>query len=1663
MKKYKKTILIFLLSAATCMQAFCAYLGFYGEQNTVKPGEPFTVDLIAFFDEDEPQFWSEDPTVRISLYDWVGTISVLSCDWNESEWNFEPSRTYFGETDTTTFLWAEASPVSRFALTSHIVLATLHCFAYDTFPETLGYDMLTNYYGIDGDGFSNHTTGYNEIYTNLPTSITCDGEDILGEEHDPEDGTDSFDIEVFDMPSYQIELLPENPDIPLTISETMFELQISKMSEIIQPAFYDHVRVVMEYDRAFVKCVNSEAIINSVPGFLTNVSVYVQTNNYYGDTITEDIVIEGFCEPTDYAGLIAVIELLPLKMEQDIDLDFTGWHIETSTAVDRFGKADLLGFPDDENDGMPDAFLNITNVPGLFFELENPEEFLIAGTDSTTHLVLKNEGEDNVAIDSLTFEMLYNTNLISMTSPEFLPNLSILHSSGTNVNISFSVEDNLILQGGPLTNDYSYLWTNSKVRLNISFGNPLIVTQEFTEIGLLNFIPTVPGMSGFLAGENKIIYNESNIHDPDGEFSGWPFTFSVLEQGEEDNQLFVSLVSDINNPETITPGTLAELNIFSYCRRPVNNASYSLYWTYDSNALSFEGGTPSVSNLTIITDLDETTSVICVQSDSFSSSFNTNLLGKVTFKALEPETVFLGPVTYDVSETHYCRFEENGQDILGTSSSPDDGVDGEILDIESIDELTLTFNPAAALHAGLKANSYLEIENPEEVLWDYCSIKIILDKEEILLPTNAWQATLPGQFQIISNYVKEVNLSQFVTNINQGVTNTYVATNDWFEACLIIISQSPTNFSGVIASVPIIPLEDSPYWEFIFKGHTIISLNGVSLTEKDSYDSDFWDVNPNYMLVELKDQIEAPILGVEYPLTAQIKNPLSIPFNRAAVCWSFDSEVMEVRDVKLTNGFSGDVWVNNNNDGYGYLCADISRETFISLSNVHIMNISIYPKVAGFVEMEPDEDVLDNDLELGMGIFSGNDINLLELLYGVDNPYWERVVVYRSMPQLHFDDIEIDKNSFYIIEDLLVPGEGLVNADEYSNKTFLWWAEENENVDVVFNSILNTARFTPNLDWVGEETFRIFCKDSDNQVGSSLVRVVVEDTYFELDVDVERDDYVAATHLEFTEINFNIYNSTSNEVEVIAFLIGPGGVTNYAGVQNIDTGEMVTSPENFTNGRLIWQTPGEPGMFAGRVIVRNSNNVLQTASDVFWVEVVKGNTDDDGDRFVVKVNNANYHDINGRSIYIDASTDNATVKVKIIRNPNGGDGRVALDSIKCNKGLKKIKHTGDIQLIDLGGPLHSLMVKQGTVGTINIANGGIHSIKINNGFNKEYEDFYEAGILYGINCNGSIGTIKITGGNLGDEFEPAVIKTKGSIKNIITKRGKKVIMDEGWADIYLLGGNCYASLYVDKNIGSIMAIGGSVGIPDSDEYDYCEIECKGNIKSISAVAKKGDAEVLGGYIHSDIFCNGHIGRVSAIGGDITRETELEPDEISDDIALNTVFITATSIKKIESKAKSYMFKDGEPNPEWWWWEAHGGNMVIDIRPPVQPKPMIHKFAIERVSSFGGTLCAYIEALGNINSVTTKTISYHEDYNSANILRGGNMEFSCIKPNIADKDLNDPKNFSYNGFLKLLSVKGVIKNSRIFSKGPFNEHRIKYGALENDSEIWIDGEKVLSSK
>jgi len=1247
-KKLKKLFIFSLIASFISLPAFSAYLGFRSKETIVKPGDPFTIDLVVFFEKNDREFWSEDPVVRVSLYDWIGSISVFSSDWNNSQWIFNKSNTYFSETDTTSFFWAEATPFSRNSLTSSIRLATLHCFAYDTFGETFEYDMATNYFGIDDNGLSYKTDGYEKIYTNLPTSIICGETDILGESNNSKDGIDKLDIEVYDMPSYKIELTPSALEIPLTISPTLFEIKISKMAEVMQPAAYDHLRLVLEYNHELLKCVELDSIKSSIPDFFTNVTVSVFTNNYYGTAITENVVIEGFCNPTDFEGVVAAIKLLPLKMESDAEVDLSGWFIGKSTVLDRFGKADLLESADDDTDGFSETFFNITNVPGLFFKLENSKQYYITETEAEAQLVLKRELSKNTAIDSLIFEFLYNTNLISMIAPEFSICSNLINLIGTNPTIDFSIQENLVLTNSSLSNQFSCFWTNSKVRLNITFSSPLILTQATTKIGVFNFMSKFPGELAFLPDKYKIIYNDSSIEDTQKQMLECPFTFSVLDADEEDSQLFVALVPDENNPKYITPGHFVDFNIYCYSRQPVSNASYFLSWTYDNKILNFETVSSSITNLDISISSNETSSVFCIQSDNHSSASGTNLLGKITFKTILPETVFLNPVTFDMSENHYCRFEKNGDDILGSSWVNDDGVSGGIIDIESVDSLTLIVEPSSALFAGLQEDLYLEIQNPENYFWDYCSLKIIFDKEEILVTSNVWITNLSEQFQLLSNSIKVINIPILITNINDGITNVFEVTNEWFEASLALKSLTPTNFSGRIASLPIIPLEDSPYWEYIFDNNTRFSLNNILITDRTLFNSDYWNVNPNYMVIELKDQVEAPILGVDYTITAQIKNPLSISINRTTVCWSFDSTVMEIKEVELLNGFSGDIWINNNNDSFGYLCADLHNENFISASNIPIMNITLYPKVVELLEMDPDEIVMDDELELelGMGVFSKNKINLFELLWGANHPNWERQVVYRPMPQLQFDDIEIDKNSYYLIEDLFFPGEGLVNGDDYLNQNLLWWTEENANIDVVFNSMLNTAKFTPKYNWVGEEIFRIYCKDSNGRIGSTLLRVFVEDTAFELEVLVVRNEYLAASYMDFSEIEFSIKNSTTNNLEVTAFIIAPNNTTNYPDIQNIDTGAIISSPKNFAKGRLICKKFEELGFYYGTVIVKNSNNDSQYSLDSFVVEVVKAYIDTDGDRFTTITKNVNSCDLKGRAIYIDSNSDNASIKVK---------------------------------------------------------------------------------------------------------------------------------------------------------------------------------------------------------------------------------------------------------------------------------------------------------------------------------------------------------------------------------------------------------------------------------
>jgi len=178
---------------------------------------------------------------------------------------------------------------------------------------------------------------------------------------------------------------------------------------------------------------------------------------------------------------------------------------------------------------------------------------------------------------------------------------------------------------------------------------------------------------------------------------------------------------------------------------------------------------------------------------------------------------------------------------------------------------------------------------------------------------------------------------------------------------------------------------------------------------------------------------------------------------------------------------------------------------------------------------------------------------------------------------------------------------------------------------------------------------------------------------------------------------------------------------------------------------------------------------------------------------------------------------------------------------------------------------------------INVAEGGIRSIIVDNPFHKKDEDFMEAGIVKGVTCNGNIGSIIVKGGDIGIDDEPAEINvTDGSVRRIIATLNVKVLFDGG-KDIYAFGGNVFANINVDGNIGEISAIGGKIGTDFDDVVST--IKCGSSIRKIKAVAKKGDFEVLGGYIHSNIICEKNINQIYAIGGDILGTVEIEPEDI----------------------------------------------------------------------------------------------------------------------------------------------------------------------------------------
>ena len=1657
----KNYSLIFLFSLLFTLKSVAASLGFKGPSKMLNPGEEFEISVVAYFDSGEVSSWNHSPLLNATVV-WPDTIYVVSCKWNSAQWNFDFNNTYFEQTITTALLWARATAKAGVITPgAEVEIAKLKCVGLEYEDDSFFYDTFENYYGYYNGRYLD-TTNCSVIYTNVPTSMTYEGEDVLGAANVYDDGIDEFPILISDEPGCTLTVLPEEREIPFARRSTDIDVVIDCPPGV--PS-YDHVRAAIDFDSDVL----SNVAVEVLPSFFTSVTataivgnaVSVITNSDGNvncvTSFIEQIVVEGFCEATNFSGNFAKIKMIP------IDIDETYLEFDTEgTYISKFDVVDLLGDSDDEDDGVFDAEINVRYADGLCVSFEPLENVGISDEPCEAKVVLRKLTDGDVILDGIELDALFNSNLIKSNELYFLPS-EILN--GQDVDYYFDVVPNDLYEYQNYPTD-SVRYTDCIAEFYISWDElPMIMTSNEIVLGTIIFIPKKEGDAGFIYGYGSVEYSGADFSDPNAWAVNWPVLISVVSESDLSKQLFAGMILSTNNTETFKPGS--EVSLSACVCGFASNVNYSLNWSYDPTVVEL---LPESEGVTVL-HLTNGITVLHIAGEAKDFIEETNEIALLQFKGLRAGNAELKPVTPDQSSDLYCYINDiYSNDLLGSSVTLGDGVSEFQLIIQEAEDVYLTCKPEGMLYAGIDANVVLTVNDPMKSEWNEVSATVEFDSDEIILLKNKWDILLkPDEIKSVDeNWIK-------IIAEPTGLTNYYgeEITNYTTMAKIHLFTKNTITNSKNIASVNLFALEDDPYWCFdIGTGlydyaNTKVAYNGVLKINDDRIEEPEWNVYPNGIGIWLSSPTNPPVLGANYTLNTTVGNPHNFNVSYVDLCWSFDSAQVEVESVKLLNGFTtnfpgGGIWVDNNNDGDGYICAKLHAKIPSSESEVKPLGITIFPKLNEVIEIYPDDDVFYDDREIYPGVYGTHGIkeeyNMLETLgqdYSDVCPEWRRGVIWKPVPQIVFDDIYLDKNESYVIEDLLDPTEGLVNGSK--DKRYIWWTEGNTHINVSFNQALMSATVTPETDWVGEEIFDVFCREVDSPlIGHTKLRVVVGEDEFDFNISVERDKFLTITDYLFDEVSFNVENQT-NPVLISAWFIAPDRQTNVIDVIDSISGDVVTNEKVWSNGKLLIKTPKIPGILKcyieGRTVKNNKLSPILARAN-FTVVTQLPYEDDDGDRFIILYNHQAIA-LGKRSVVISNGRDNDQLKIKLILKK--GDGLIKLDKLISDAGFKSIFIPGSVNLIETGGAIKRLRIDRGSLGLVNVAKGGIHSIIINNPFHKKEEDFMEAGIIKGIICNGDLDSVIVHGGDIGIDDEPALIKvSNGNVKRIIATMNVKTKFDPGFGkDIYAFGGNIYANIEVDGNIGKIFSIGGEIGT-DFD-YAFTTISCKGSINKIKTISKKGDYEVLGGYIHSNIDVDKNIKEIIAIGGDIVGTTEIDPEDIGDEAIDYRIFINAKTIKSIKCFAQKNLFKDG-PNPiDDWYYEIYGGSIAADIN---LKGSNINPQSIKKLVSKGGSACVYLNANGNIGQITVNSIKCREYLDDEFENRGGDIFNSAFLPKVVFKStsIND-----YNGNIKFFNVSGSFINSWLGMKGPFRSRKIKVSKSQLvNSEIWIDAKPYLSN-
>ena len=1628
----KKLIFLFSLLIYTSY-CFSASLGFNTPAKIFLPGEIFTNNIVINYDSSD----SIASGIFLNVQWESDTVEVRTAIWNETDFSFNEQVIFntYSNQYSNIFLYSSCQPFET-AWNSNTNLTVLKLVCAIVGRELCDFE-------------------FNDYTNALPFPTTANdeaGNDILGDPGVLYDGFDVLPIITRSAAGYimSADLSADNVAIIRDKTNIVVSLLIKNFGK---PLPYEHIRATLDYDETVTKC-KSNAY--EVLGWLENVQFTIEKTNFIRNSSlgvttnlepTGTLIFDAECPLTNFTGKLAEFHFKPIDYDES-EFEFD----DGETFVNR-NEVNLLGLVDEDDDGLENSIVYVLSAGEMRYVLKMRDKIEEKHSESKATLFLTSEKEEY--FDELNCSLHFNKNKIGFSDNE--NNAFKLNPDFTNETFAVFYTDSI---------NYTNRLYDQSLHIDVYFDN--IITNkkdELIEIGEIMWTNLEYGIADFFfnIGDSYIEFEGRDLINDEKQYTEFPASMQIIDSGESSsNALLIKLIPATLTNYIVQPGQKIELNVCGMSGQSVTGFG-NVVWRYDQDIFRATSLPPNMWTNQIIIEGGSITSDIFGISGEFLTSGNgeTNIFTKIAFQAVTGQKLYLEPLRNYSQITNVI-----GTDALGSEHSTNDGIFGITIVSKEPEEIFLRLKPTEDLFAGKYSKFVLELLNPLTSSWTSLRAQFEIDVDELLITNREWNIKVNQDFPSI---IIETNVINISTNIYQKListpsnTFTRISTSVTTLAILQLSSASPiiTKELEVLGSFYGMPLEDEIYYDFFIDSSTgFFDLTYVKSAEKnvlnenllseDAILSDIdWMVSPSGVKIWMKaDNNSRPILQTRHTMYVYVDNPNNIQYKHVTLAWSYDADNFEILSAESLGNFEGKIWKYNHNDDDGYLCADLTLPDFTNNLEYQVLKFDVLPKLTDTLEMDLNEiDVTPTNTVIP-GVWQG-DYNLLETID--DDVYdncqeWKRGTELTPAPLLYFwdiDDLEGGETILYLKDG----GTGLEVYKEGVN--YKWWVVGNTNIGFEFDFKSMIAKMIKKDNWIGQEIFWIYCQNLNNGfISKDSIKITVNNPDYEWNtfaIDIERDDYFTITDIDFTDMKFDIINPPDN-YSLNASIITNGITTEVAIIEN--------------NGmrNIEWHSPNIKGRYYGSIVATNLNYTKQVISNNFYIQVLDSysNIDPtDGDRFEVKINNEAQTLDDPTRIHITGGFDNDKIKVKVWKDKNNGDGIVNFDEIISDSGIQSISLNGSINLIQADGAIGSVKVKRGIVGQITAKKGGVNSVKISTAWDNYYQEFYEVGLLYGISAQEDIGVVKVTGGDIGEEDEPAIISSaNGSIKTVITKMKKKVYWDgpNFWDDIWIEtagyeGANIYAKIYAPNGeIGSVIAVGGKIG--SHLDFTTTEIISGNNIKTISAVAKKGDFEILGGFIHADILANGDINKIIAKSGDICSSTDTtDIDGSFDKVELieYPVIIYANKINNISAKGKSYGFRDG-PGIDDAYKEMHGGNISSYI---------VLQDTLGTINAKAGNMSVYLETQGNINSIKAKSVKFKEYWDDPKIIVGGNIFFSVILPNTKYRSAiaSDYKNVINN-----LNISGIITGSWIGIKGPYNPKKFKYKSLIN-SEIWADGQKV----